>query len=237
MNVKKSSPWFFLVALLCLLALVGVIFLQGGGQAKQESAESRAGSGLIEVTADSSTGSVGIDQQALKVIQEIPGVATVYPWYQETLTLAEPETWPSADNPGNIPATPWLPELAPTIVAGEVPETGPGLGEIILPHSVLGGTTDNLVGREIQVAVQREVAPGRGELVNIPMKVIATADNSDIGVAGLQPSYVSYDTLKNLMGSPGPKTYSFVYVKAEGESKIQSIQNALNQKRFKVTIP
>ena len=234
MNVKKSSPWFFLVALLCLLALVGVIFLQGGGQAKQERAE---GQTLLEVTADSSTGSTGIDHQTLTVIQEIPGVATAYPWYQETLTLAEPETWPSADNPGNIPATPWIPELAPTIVAGEVPETGPGLGEIILPHSVLGGSTDNLVGREIQVAVQREVEPGRGELVNIPMKVIATADNSDIGVAGPQPSYVSYDTLKNLMGSPGPKTYSFVYVKAEGESKIRSIQNALNQKGFKVTIP
>lgn len=69
----------------------------------------------------------------------------------------------------------------------------------------------------------------------MPMKVIATADNSVVGMAGMQPSYVSYDTLKGLSASGAPKNYSIAYVRTEEASQIISIQNDLGQKGFGVT--
>lgn len=233
--LKSSSVGVFFAVLFTSLAIMSLTFIQGSVQADREKAENLSALSLIEVTAYTPNARLNLDDQTLTIIQQTPGVVDLYPWYQESLSLEDPTTWPSANNPGEIPATPWIPELAPKIVAGEVSAAGPGKGEIILPHSIVGGTTENLVGHDIQIALQKETAPGQGELVNISMKVIATADNSVVGAAGLQPSYVSYDTLKTLTSSSTPKNYSLVYVKAKDSSQVLSIQNSLGEQGFGVT--
>lgn len=233
--LKSSSVGVIFAVLFTALAVMSLTFIEGSVQVDREKAENLSALSLIEVTAYTPNARLTLDDQNLTVIQQTPGVAGVYPWYQESLSLEDSTTWPSVDNPGEIPATPWIPELAPKVVAGEVPQAGPGQGEIVLPHSIAGGTTDSLVGHDIQVALQKEVAPGQGELVNLPMRVIATADNSVVGAAGTQPSYVSYETLKTLSSSSNQKNYSLVYVKAEDSSQVLSVQNSLGQQGFGVT--
>lgn len=233
--LKTYSIGVVFAVLFTSLSVILLTFIEGSVQVDREKAEKLSALSLIEVTAYTDNAQINLDNQTLQIIQDTAGVADIYPWYQRPLSLEDPATWPSENNPGQIPATPWIPELAPEIISGTVPPEGPGEGEIILPHNIIGGTTENLVGREIQVALQKEIAPGRGELINIPMRVIATADNSVVGAAGPQPSYVSYETLETLVSSSDSVNYSLAYVKVEDTSQVLTVQNELGQKGFGVT--
>lgn len=215
-------------------ALISYSLVEGSVQNERERTEKVSALSLVEVGSIAAQASRSVDSAALQEISNVTGVERLYPWMQIPLTLEDEEVWPAGLNPGSLPATPWIPELAPAIISGHVDSAGPREDEIILPHLINQVEMDNLVGQEISFGYQVETSPGQGEVREVKFKVIATADNSVSGLAGLQPTYMSYQTLEKINVFE-QNVYPLVYVKVQDPQKVIDVQNSLAQMGFGVT--
>lgn len=237
-NIKRvfatSSIGILFSVLLTTCALISYSLVEGSVQGERERAEKVSALSLVEVGSLASQASRPIDSAALQEISGVADVERLYPWIQIPLTMEDENAWPGGNNPGSLPATPWIPELAPTIVSGHVDSTGPEPDEIILPHLINQVEMDDLIGQDVSFGYQVETGPGQGEIHEISFKVVATADNSVSGLAGAQPAYMSYQTLDKINISQ-QNFYPLVYVKVQDPQKVLDVQNSLAQMGFGVT--
>lgn len=231
---STSSIGILFSVIFTTCALVSYSLVEGSVQHERQRTEEVSALSLVEVGSLATQATRPIDSVALQEISDVAGVERVYPWQQIPLTMEDTESWPGESNPGSLPATPWIPELAPALVSGHVDPSGPGPGEIVLPHLINQMETDELIGQDIAFGYQVETAPGQGEIREITFKVIATADNSVSGLAGPQPSYVSYQTLEKINSSQ-QALYPLLYVKVQDPQKVLDVQNSLAQMGFGVT--
>lgn len=237
-NIKRvfstSSIGIFFSVIFTTCALISYSLVEGSVQDERERTEKVSALSLVEVGSLAAQASRPIDAAALQEISGVAGVERSYPWIQIPLTMEDEKAWPDGNNPGALPATPWIPELAPTIISGHVDSAGPGSDEIVLPHLINQVEMDNLIGQDISFGYQVETGPGQGEIREISFKVVATADNSVSGLAGSQPTYMSYQTLEKI-NIFKQDTYPLVYVKVQDPQKVLDVQNSLAQMGFGVT--
>lgn len=236
--LRRGLGAVLVTASVLALVLAAQAVIGGGLTRLNENLTSSSALTLVEISTISPGATNTIDAKSLRDIAAVDGVERVDAWYQVPLSLA-PEQWPdSSVHAGEISATPWLPEQAPGITAGEVPSTGPGLGEIVLPQGVQGGTTDALVGQSVTLEYTRRLAQGLGELGHVTLRVVAIADNSVPGMAGPQPAYVSPEQLTNLAAEAGFGLEDGVatrgFVKVRSSDVVPAVQQRLSSMGFGV---
>ena len=228
-----------IIVLLSLIICVTVTIqtlVSGIVAAYATSVDSKSNLSLIELNTLSAHANREITRDTLAEVSALEHVDSVHPWFQHDLDLANSEDWPDSKvAPDVVWATTYIESRTPRIVAGQLPEEGLHDGQIILPHEVSGGSLDKLVGREIEFGYTVVQGNNRGTYATLPLKVVATYDNSVPGRDGPQPSYVTDSQLIQLYGTQPPQSFTFAYVKVDSAQNAQTTQKQLSDLGFSVT--
>ncbi|WP_426765754.1 ABC transporter permease [Pseudarthrobacter sp. 1G09] len=192
----------------------------------------------VEVSSVGPGSAKDITDESLSQFEEIPHVAGSSGWAQFDLALQDPATWPTSNNPGAFTATPFISGVTPKVLEGEVPETGPKDGEVLLPDTGQGQKFAQLLGKEINFVYTKVIGPGNGEPAAIALRVVGIYDNSSPGTDGTQAAYVSDSVLKSTLSASrmaGEElTYPRAFVRVDTAEEVVSVQNAVRELGYSV---
>lgn len=180
-----------------------------------------------------------ISADSLTEFESMDKVIGATGWRQLDLAIEQPSDWPTADNPGAFFGTPFINGITPAVVAGDVPESGPGAGEVLLPRKVGDDNFEKLLGERLGFVFTEETGPGTGQPAPIVLEVIGLYDNSTPGRDGVQAAYLNADNLVDTLAAAKPAgtslTFPRAFVRTETADDVVSVQNQILEQGYSVS--